>query len=226
MTIKQATNPSFADEIRRSFSKQAIMGLIGGELTRVEPGVVEISLTYRPDLTQQNGFVHAGIVTTIADSACGYAAYSLMPPESDVLAVEFKVNLLRPAKGEKFVARAEVIKPGRTLTVVRADVVAIAGGEDRELVATMLGTMISVERQLLIEAMTGLDRDEEPDAAAIPGVAEFDAGFLYGLAFARALDEAKLEIDRVRRRRVLRLVKGSRTRRADKSARGSDRAER
>ena len=123
------------------------MGLIGGELTLVEPGVIEISLTYRPDLTQQNGFVHAGIVTTIADSACGYAAYSLMPPESDVLAVEFKVNLLRPAKGERFVARAEVIKPGRTLTVVRADVVAIAGGEDRQLVATMLGTMMRLPRR-------------------------------------------------------------------------------
>jgi hypothetical protein len=77
----------------------------------------------------------------------------------------------------------------------------------------VLGTMISVERQLLIEAMTGLDRDDEPEAAAIPGVAEFDAGFLYGLAFARALDDAKVEIDRVRRRRVLRLVKGRRTRR-------------
>lgn len=147
MTMRRASNPAFADEIRQSFAKQAIMGLIGGELTLVEPGVIEISLTYRPDLTQQNGFVHAGIVTTIADSACGYAAYSLMPPESDVLAVEFKVNLLRPAKGERFIARAEVIKPGRTLTVVRADVVAIAGGEDRQLVATMLGTMMRLPRR-------------------------------------------------------------------------------
>ena len=144
--MHKASNPEFADEIRRSFAKQAIMGLIGGELTRVEPGVVEISLPYRADLTQQDGFVHAGIVSTIADSACGYAAYSLMPPESEVLAVEFKVNLLRPAKGERFVARAEVIKPGRTLTVVRADVFAISG-EEQQLVATMQGTMMRLPRR-------------------------------------------------------------------------------
>jgi uncharacterized protein (TIGR00369 family) len=143
----QAINPKFADEVRRSFAKQAIMGVIGGELTRVEPGVVEITLPYRADLTQQDGYVHAGIVTTIADSACGYAAYSLMPPESDVLAVEFKVNLLRPAKGERFVARAEVIKPGRTLTVVRADVFAISSADERQLIATMQGTMMRLPRR-------------------------------------------------------------------------------
>jgi uncharacterized protein (TIGR00369 family) len=147
MTKIQATNPAFADEIRGSFAKQTIMGLIGGELTRIEPGVVEISLPYRADLTQQHGYVHAGIVTTIADSACGYAAYTLMPPDSDVLAVEFKVNLLRPAKGEIFVARAEVIKPGKTLTVVRADVVAMDGAEQHTLVATMLGTMMRLPRR-------------------------------------------------------------------------------
>lgn len=142
----KATNPAFADEVRQSFAKQAIMGLIGGELIRVEPGVVEITMPYRADLTQQDGFVHAGIVTTIADSACGYAAFSLMPPESEVLAVEFKVNLLRPAKGEQFIARAEVIKPGRTLTVVRADVFAMSG-EERQLVATMQGTMMRLPRR-------------------------------------------------------------------------------
>lgn len=142
----KATNPAFADEVRQSFAKQAIMGLIGGELTRVEAGIVEITLPYRADLTQQDGFVHAGIVATIADSACGYAAYSLMPPESEVLAVEFKVNLLRPAKGDLFVARAEVIKPGRTLTVVRADVFATSG-EEQQLVATMQGTMMRLPRR-------------------------------------------------------------------------------
>ena len=138
-------NPSFAQEIEQSFAKQTIMGLIGAELTRVEPGVIEITLPYRADLAQQHGYLHAGIVTTIADSACGYAAYSLMPPNSEVLSVEFKVNLLRPAKGETFSAVAEVVKAGKTLTVVRADVFGIEQ-ERRGLVATMLGTMICLSK--------------------------------------------------------------------------------
>jgi len=137
-------NPSFEEEIKRSFAKQTIMGLIGAELTRVEPGIVEITLPYRADLAQQHGYLHAGIVTTIADSACGYAAYSLMPPKSEVLSVEFKVNLLRPAKGEMFLASAEVVKSGKTLTVVRADVFGFDQTEQRTLIATMLGTMICV----------------------------------------------------------------------------------
>jgi len=139
-------NPSFAEDVERSFARQPIMNLIGARLSLVEAGVVEITLPYRADLTQQLGFLHAGVVTTIADSACGYAAYSLMPAGSEVLSVEFKVNLLRPAQGETFVARAEVIKAGKTLTVVRADVFAIAGDADRKLVATMQGTMICVRK--------------------------------------------------------------------------------
>lgn len=138
----QARNPAFAEEIKQSFARQTIMRLIGAELTRVEPGVIEITLPYRADLTQQHGYLHAGIVTTIADSACGYAAYSLMPPNSEVLSVEFKVNLLRPAKGELFLASAEVVKSGKTLTVVRADVFVLDQAPDRTLIATMLGTMM------------------------------------------------------------------------------------
>jgi uncharacterized protein (TIGR00369 family) len=137
----EPSNPSFATEVRNSFARQAVMTTIGAELVSVAPGAVQISLPYRSDLTQQNGYLHAGIVTTIADSACGYAAYTLMPPNSAVLSVEFKVNLLRPAKGEEFLAIAEVLKPGRTLTVVRADVFANPTSE-RVLVATMLGTMM------------------------------------------------------------------------------------
>ena len=141
----QLRNPSFAQEIKQSFAKQTTMTLIGAELTRVDPGIIEITLPYRADLAQQHGYLHAGIVTTIADSACGYAAYSLMPPNSEVLSVEFKVNLLRPAKGETFSAVAEVVKSGKTLTVVRADVFGIDEGR-RDLIATMLGTMICLSR--------------------------------------------------------------------------------
>lgn len=118
------------------------MNLIGARLARVEPGVVEIELPFRADLTQQNGHLHAGVITTMADSAAGYAAHTLMPAGSRVLSIEFKVNLLRPARGEMFVARAEVIKAGRTLTVVRADVFALRTNSEKELVATMQGTMM------------------------------------------------------------------------------------
>ena len=122
------------------------MSSIGAELLIVEPGKVEIALPYRSDLTQQHGYMHAGIITTIADTACGYAAYTLMPAGSEVLSVEFKVNLLRPAKGERFVAVANVLKPGRTLTVVRADVFGISESDERELIATMLATMICLPK--------------------------------------------------------------------------------
>lgn len=117
------------------------MRLIGAALTQVEPGGVDIELPYREDLTQQNGYLHAGIITAVADSACGYAAYTLMPEGSNVLSVEFKVNLLRPAAGEKFVAQARVIKAGATLTVARCDVYGWVADEAK-MVATMLATMI------------------------------------------------------------------------------------
>ena len=135
-------NPSFAADVAGNFAQQPVMTLIGARLAHVEPGVVEIELPFRADLTQQDGFLHAGVITTVADSAAGYAAYTLMPAGSRVLSIEFKVNLLRPARGELFVARAEVIKAGRTLTVVRADVFALNAEGERELVATMQGTMM------------------------------------------------------------------------------------
>ena len=138
----QPLNPAFAEELRSSFSEQRVMTLIGARLTKVEPGHIEIELPYRADLTQQHGYLHAGIVTTIADSACGYAAYTLMPPHSQVLSVEFKVNLLRPAKGDLFRAQADVIKAGKTLTVVRADVTATSSESEPTLVATILATII------------------------------------------------------------------------------------
>jgi uncharacterized protein (TIGR00369 family) len=141
-----AKNPLFATQVRNSFERQTAMSSIGAELLIVEPGKVEIALPYRSDLTQQHGYLHAGIITTIADTACGYAAYTLMPAGSEVLSVEFKVNLLRPAKGERFVAVANVLKPGRTLTVVRADVFGVSESDERELIATMLATMICLQK--------------------------------------------------------------------------------
>jgi uncharacterized protein (TIGR00369 family) len=144
--MHQVSNPRFAEDIKQSFALQSVMRVIGAELSVLEPGIVEITLPYRANLTQQHGYLHAGIVTTIADSAAGYAAYSLMPAGAEVLSVEFKVNLLRPAQGNSFLARAEVIKPGRTLTVVRADVFGIAESSDRELVATMLATIICLRK--------------------------------------------------------------------------------
>jgi uncharacterized protein (TIGR00369 family) len=127
--------------VRENFGRQRAMRLIGASLGRVEPGAVEILLPYREDLTQQHGYIHAGIITTVADSACGYAAYTLMPAGSNVLSVEFKVNLLRPAAGEVFAAEAQVIKAGGTLTVTKCDVYG-RSADQSNLVATMLATMI------------------------------------------------------------------------------------
>lgn len=134
----EAPNPDFELVVRESFACQTLMSTIGAELTRVAPGEVTIELPFRDGLGQQDGFLHAGVVTAIADTACGYAAQTLMSAGRGVLSVEFKLNLLAPAVGERFIAAATVIRAGRTLTVVRADV--HAGGK---LVATMLGTMIA-----------------------------------------------------------------------------------
>jgi uncharacterized protein (TIGR00369 family) len=131
----------YESRVRASFARQKAMQLLGALLRRIEPGAVTIALPFREDLTQQNGHIHAGIITAIADSACGYAAYTLMPAGSEVLSVEFKVNLLRPAQGEEFVAEAKVLKAGRTLTVTRCDVYSQVADEAR-MVATMLATMI------------------------------------------------------------------------------------
>ncbi len=134
-----AQNPSFAEAIHESFQRQKFMAMIGAKLMRVVPGEVEIEVPFSDAISQQSGAVHAGVLAAIADTACGYAAFTLMPAGSDVVSVEFKLNLLAPAAGERFVARARVIRAGRTLTVCSADVVAFPA----ELtVATMLGTMM------------------------------------------------------------------------------------
>ena len=131
------SDPNFAERIRASFARQKAMALIGARLTRVAPGATEVALPYRDDLTQQKGFVHGGIIGMIADSACGYAAFSLMPAGSSLVTVEYKINILAPARGS-LVARGEVVKPGRTLTVARAEVYA----EDGKHVASMQQTLM------------------------------------------------------------------------------------
>lgn len=145
MTAFHSLEPDFASRVRRSFARQRLLATLGATLERVEPGEVEIRLPFREDLAQQHGFLHAGAMTSIVDTACGYAALTLMPPGAAVLSVEFKVNLLSPGRGESFVARARVKKAGRTVTVVTGDVLAVQGGEER-LVATMLATMMTVNR--------------------------------------------------------------------------------
>jgi uncharacterized protein (TIGR00369 family) len=130
-------DPGFARRCHESFARQKAMALIGARLTGVDPGYVEIELPWRTELTQQKGYVHGGIVGMIADTACGYSAFSLMPADCSIVTVEYKMNILNPGRGA-LVARAEVVKPGRTLTVARAEVYA----DDGTHVATMLQTLM------------------------------------------------------------------------------------
>lgn len=132
-------SPEAEQRVRDSFTRQGFMKKLGVELRSLEAGVCELALSFDESLTQQHGYFHAGVTTTLADNAAGYAAYSVMPENSTVLTTEFKMNLLAPARGPNLLARAEVIKPGRTLTVVRADVYSV-DGDDKTHVATMLAT--------------------------------------------------------------------------------------
>ena len=137
----EARDPEFERRIRESFGRQPFMAMIGAQLSRVEPGRVEISVPYSDHITQQHGFIHGGVVGAIADNAAGYAAYSLMDADDSVLTVEYKLNLLAPAQGERVEVRAEVMRPGRTLTIVRSDVSAWDSGKET-LCATAVVTII------------------------------------------------------------------------------------
>ena len=140
---RAAPDPDFEARVRRSFDRQRLMGTLGAIVDDVAPGRVSLRLPFREDLTQQHGFVHAGAIAALADSACGYAALSLMPRDAGVLSVEFKINMLAPAKGDAIVARAEVIRPGRNIMVCRADVFSRVDHVEK-LVAAMQGTMMVV----------------------------------------------------------------------------------
>lgn len=139
----ESRDPDFASRVERSFGEQSVMRLIGAELAMVEPGRVAIDLPYRGDLTQQDGFLHAGISAIIMDSACGYAAFSLMPAEARVLTIEFKINLLAPAAGERFRAEGRVRKPGRSVFVAESELHALENDGER-LIATMVGTLMAL----------------------------------------------------------------------------------
>lgn len=138
----QPADPGYDARVRDSFARQAAMRLIGARIAELAPGRCTLELPYRDDLTQQHGFVHGGIVGMIADSAGGYAAFSLMPADASVLTVEYKLNLLAPAAGERLVARGEVLKPGRTLSIVRADVFAVRGGAETRVAASQATMMV------------------------------------------------------------------------------------
>jgi uncharacterized protein (TIGR00369 family) len=139
--VHVSPNPLYASRVRDSFARQAAMSLIGARLADVAPGRCVIELPVRDELGQQHGYVHGGVVGMIADSAGGYAAFTLMPAEASVLTVEYKINMLAPAAGELLVATGEVLKPGRSLSIVRAEVVAVAGGR-RTRVAAMQQTLM------------------------------------------------------------------------------------
>jgi uncharacterized protein (TIGR00369 family) len=132
------------ERVRASFARQGLMRTIGATLGEISPGMVEILLVPSPAISQQHGFVHAGAVTAIADSAAGYAALSLMPEGRGVLSVEYKINLLAPAIGDRIVARGSVVRAGRTLTVAQANVFAETDGDER-LIAVLTATMMTVE---------------------------------------------------------------------------------
>ena len=134
-------DPDYVARVQASFDRQKAMRLIGARLVRIAPGACTIDLPFRDDLTQQHGYIHAGIVSMIADSAGGYAGFTLFPADASVLTVEYKLNLVAPAAGERLVAEASVVKPGRTLAITRGEVYAERAGA-RTLCAIMQQTLI------------------------------------------------------------------------------------
>jgi uncharacterized protein (TIGR00369 family) len=139
----EPTDAGYADRVRASFARQTAMDTIAARLTDVQPGRVAIELAWRQDLTQQHGFLHGGMVATALDSACGYAGFSLMSAEAGVLTIEYKINFLAPAKGDRFRMEGFVVKPGRTITVTEGRAIAIDGGREK-MVATMNATLMTI----------------------------------------------------------------------------------
>lgn len=143
MLLHKPLDERFEERVRASFNRQKFMHLIGARLVTVTPGFCEIHLAFKDELAQQDGYFHGGIIGTIADNAGGYAAYSLMPPGSAVLTVEYKLNIVAPGDGELLMARGQVAKAGRTLTVCNTDVLIVKSGREK-LCATSLMTLMRV----------------------------------------------------------------------------------
>jgi uncharacterized protein (TIGR00369 family) len=141
--MPEQKNPHFQQAVSDSFAAQQLMATMGARLTRIAAGEIEIRVPFRPDLTQQHGFLHAGVVTSALDSACGYAAFSLMPEGAGVLTLEFKTNFLAPARGDELIARGRVVRAGRTITVCQGEASMRTNGSESP-VATMLATMMTV----------------------------------------------------------------------------------
>lgn len=141
MSTFRPADPGYEARVRDSFARQPFMALLGARITALAPGFCEITVDYRRELTQQHGFVHGGVLASIADSAAGYAAFSLMPADASIFTVEYKLNLLRPGRGASMIARGRVLKPGRTLSVVQADVFA-RGQKGEEQVVSSLQTLM------------------------------------------------------------------------------------
>ena len=139
----QPHDPGYIQRVRASFERQAAMKTIGASLGAIEPGRVAIELPHSPALTQQHGFLHAGIIATALDSACGYAAFTLMPADAGILTIEYKINLVAPGKGQRFRMEGTVIKPGRTITLVEGRAFAIDEGKEK-LIATMTATEMTI----------------------------------------------------------------------------------
>lgn len=140
----EASDPNYAEKVAESLAKQGAITAIDGKLVSVEPGRVVLELPYSDRITQQHGFVHAGVLTTMMDSSAGYAAFSLMPETAGVLTIEFKTSLMAPAKGERFRFEGRVIKPGRTIMFCEADAFAISNDGTEKKVATLTATMMVV----------------------------------------------------------------------------------
>ena len=139
----EPSDAGFKDRVIESFNRQEVMKTLKASILAIRPGEIELEFPYQSNLTQQHGFIHAGIVSTVLDSACGYAAFSLMPVNAAVLSIEFKVNFLSPAKGERFRAFGKVKKPGQNITVTEGELFSYTGREQK-LIALMVGTMMSV----------------------------------------------------------------------------------